>query len=86
VTIQQHAQFRDYEKIVAFLAIGITFSLVLAAAASVYGPEFNAAFSLEAPTPPKFNVVDPRTLAVFDDEILQARAAGPKAGLLRESQ
>ena len=50
VTIQQRAQARDYEDIVAILATRITLSQVLAAAASVYGPEFNGALSLKALT------------------------------------
>jgi hypothetical protein len=49
-TIQQRAQARDYEDIAAIIAAGISLSDALAAAAAVYGKQFNGALSLKALT------------------------------------
>lgn len=49
-TIQQRAQARDYEDIAAIIIAGISLSDALAAAATVYGKQFNGALSLKALT------------------------------------
>jgi hypothetical protein len=49
-TIQQRAQARDYEDLAAIIAAGISLSDALAAAATVYGKQFNGALSLKALT------------------------------------
>jgi hypothetical protein len=49
-TIQQRAQTRDYEDLAAIVAAGISLSEALAAAATVYGKQFNGALSLKALT------------------------------------
>jgi hypothetical protein len=47
-TIQQRAQARDYEDLVAVVSSGISLTQALGAAAAVYGKEFNGALSLKA--------------------------------------
>lgn len=49
-TIQQRAQARDYQDIAAIMIAKITLSDALAAAAAVYGKQFNGALSLKALT------------------------------------
>ncbi|MGE5056407.1 MAG: nucleotidyl transferase AbiEii/AbiGii toxin family protein [Acidobacteriota bacterium] len=49
-TIQQRTQARDYEDIAAIMVAGITVSDALAAAAAVYGKQFNGALSLKGLT------------------------------------
>lgn len=49
-TIQQRAQARDYEDILALTSAGITLSEMLAAAEAVYGLTFNGSLSLKALT------------------------------------
>jgi hypothetical protein len=49
-TIQQRAQARDYQDIAAIMIAEITLSDALAAAAAVYGKQFNGALSLKALT------------------------------------
>lgn len=49
-TIQQRAQARDYEDILALTNAGITLSEMLAAAEAVYGLTFNGSLSLKALT------------------------------------
>ena len=49
-TIQQRAQSRDYEDLVAIFGAGITLEEALGAAAATYGREFNGALSLKALT------------------------------------
>lgn len=49
-TIQQRAQARDYEDLVAIIQTGVTLSETLAAAQATYGREFNGALSLKALT------------------------------------
>ena len=49
-TIQQRAQVRDYQDIAAIMIAKITLSDALAAAAAVYGKQFNGALSLKALT------------------------------------
>lgn len=49
-TIQQRAQTRDYDDIVAIIAAGISLSDALAAAVTAYGKQFNGALSLKALT------------------------------------
>lgn len=49
-TIQQRAQARDYQDIAAISTAEITLSDALAAAAAVYGKQFNGALSLKALT------------------------------------
>src|SRR5882762_813420 len=49
-TIQQRAQARDYEDLVAIVSAGIDLSEALGAAAAMYGKEFNGALSLKALT------------------------------------
>lgn len=49
-TIQQRAQARDYEDVLALISAGISLSEMLAAAEAVYGPTFNGTLSLKALT------------------------------------
>jgi hypothetical protein len=49
-TVQQRAQARDYEDLVAIVGAGISLAEALAAAVAVYGKEFNGALSLKALT------------------------------------
>jgi len=50
VTIQQRAQARDYLDVLALADAGVPLDAALAAAAAVYGPEFNGLLSLKALT------------------------------------
>lgn len=50
VTIQQRAQTRDYLDVLALADAGVPLHAALAAAAAVYGPEFNGLLSLKALT------------------------------------
>lgn len=50
VTIQQRAQARDYLDVLALADAGVTLHAALAAAAAVYGSEFNGLLSLKALT------------------------------------
>ena len=49
-TIQQRAQARDYEDVLALAAAGVSLSEMLAAAEAVYGSTFNGSLSLKALT------------------------------------
>lgn len=49
-TVQQRAQARDYEDLVALVDAGVSLSEMLAAAQAVYGRTFNGALSLKALT------------------------------------
>jgi hypothetical protein len=49
-TIQQRAQARDYEDVLALAAAGVSLSEMLAAAEAVYGSTFNGTLSLKALT------------------------------------
>ena len=49
-TIQQRAQARDYEDVVALSGAGVSLSEMLAAAEAVYGSTFNGTLSLKALT------------------------------------
>lgn len=49
-TIQQRAQARDYEDIVAIAGAGVSLAEAIGAATAVYGPTFNGALSLKALT------------------------------------
>ena len=49
-TIQQRAQARDYEDVLALAGAGVSLSEMLAAAEAVYGSTFNGALSLKALT------------------------------------
>jgi len=49
-TIQQRAQARDYEDVLALSGAGVSLSEMLAAAESVYGSTFNGTLSLKALT------------------------------------
>jgi hypothetical protein len=49
-TIQQRAQARDYEDIVAIARAGVSLAEAIAAATAVYGSTFNGALSLKALT------------------------------------
>lgn len=47
-TIQQRAQARDYEDVLALIDAGVSLTKMLAAADAVYGATFNGALSLKA--------------------------------------
>ncbi len=49
-TIQQRAQARDYEDVLALSGAGVSLSEMLAAAEAVYGSTFNGTLSLKALT------------------------------------
>jgi hypothetical protein len=49
-TVQQRAQARDYEDVLALVGAGVSLSEMLAAAEAVYGSTFNGALSLKALT------------------------------------
>ena len=67
-TIQQRAQAKDYEDLVAIIGTGISLSEALAAASAAYGKEFNGALSLKA-------------LTYFADGDLPALSPGTQASL-----
>jgi predicted nucleotidyltransferase component of viral defense system len=76
-TIQQRAQARDYQDIAAIMIAKITLSDALAAAAAVYGKQFNGALSLKALT----NFADGDLPQLSSDTREQLRALAAQVNL-----
>lgn len=73
-TIQQRAQARDYEDVLALTSAGISLSEMLAAAEAVYGVTFNGTLSLKALT--FFEDGDLPTLSPASQSKLRTLASG----------